>query len=127
MPKKKEVKSPKVKSDKLSDDFALVKKLISKLLKEPPKSWAHQVKLMKGLLDEFPSKEFWLWMKPYKEIDSLVYYLNDFCKKDLKKQYSMFLRESITPTVAPLIGEEKVGEDIVIVKRKKTISELLAD
>lgn len=124
MPKKRE---KKVKTGKISEDFALVKKLISKLLKEPPKSWPLQVKLMKGLLDEFPSKEFWLWMKPYKEIDSLIYYLNDFCKKDLKKQYSMFLRENSVVEEVPSIGEEKVGEDIVIVKKKKTISELLAD
>lgn len=123
-PRKEKVE--KTKSDKPSDNFKLVKLLISKLLKAPPVSWPLQVKVMKELLDEFPNEAFWKWMKPYKEIDSLIYYRNEFCKKDLKKQYVLFLKENAS-IENPVISNEKIGENIVTIKKKRTISDLLSE
>lgn len=112
---------------KLSEDFKFVQRVIKRLIKGTPKSYPGEVLMIKKLLNQFNDKKFWLYYTPKKEIPSFSHLLSPWGKEDLRNQFNLFRAENKPVEAAPKMEEEKVGEDLVITKKKKTISELLAD
>lgn len=111
-------------TENLSSDFTFVKKIIKKLVTGTPVSYPLQVKICKQLLDQYNNKKFWLWFKPSKEINSLVWFLSEWGKEDLRVQYALFTQPKVKNETPIPLGE-KCGEDKVIVKTKKTLSDWL--
>lgn len=74
--------------------------------------------------------EFLLWViPPYgKKVPSLAYFMADYGKQYLQEQFFNF-RKSTTdltkPTESVVLQQDKIGEDIVITKKPKTLQDFL--
>ncbi len=115
------------KTGRLSEDFKLIQKIIKRLIDSKEINYAREVAMLKKLLNLFEDKKFWLHYTPKKPIPSFTYLLSEWGQQDLRNQFNMFYAENKVVEPPPELSEEKVGEDLVIVKKRKTLSELLAD
>jgi hypothetical protein len=91
------------------------------------------------LLKKFPDKDFWDWVEPYPLVPNLHFLqspdsigiLNDryrlFLQQKHLKESKEKLKESFDSKVATSYNQQdsKVGEDISIVKKPKTLKEFL--
>jgi hypothetical protein len=117
-------KPKQVKEEQLSSNFKFVQRVIKRLVTGTPKSYPHQVKLCKILLDDYNNKKFWLWIKPPREIDSLLYFMSDWGRKWLSTQYLFYTQPEPVIEKPPVLGE-KCEENIVIKKTPKTVADFL--
>tara|TARA_R110002020_G_scaffold336964_2_gene552449 strand:+ start:425 stop:790 length:366 start_codon:yes stop_codon:yes gene_type:complete len=84
--------------------------------------WAREMKILKSVLQEFPSKEFWDKAKFETKFKSLATVLGDVGKIFIKRKYSQF---HYKPRVVemPEVYDEKFGEDLNVEKKKRSIKD----
>lgn len=119
--------------------MANCKEIVIKFVKEGHINWSRDMKAASKLLKKFPDKDFWDWVEPYPIVPNLhflqsldsIKILNDryqlfLQQKDLKRSKEK-LKESFDSKTTVSYNEEdkKVGEDISIIKKPKTLKEFL--
>ena len=119
--------------------MANCKEIVLKFVKEGHIVWSRDMKAAVRLLKKFPDKDFWDWVEPYPLVPNLhflqspdsIEILNDryrlFLQQKHLKQSKEKLKESFDSKVATSYNQEdtKVGEDIPIVKKPRTLKEFL--
>ena len=102
----------------------LNKKQIVLNLITPPKTikgpfWSREYKILKNLMEEFPSEDFWQKVNFNKGWDSMVIFQSEYGKSLLEKKYKEF--HYTIPTIEEIKLSSKSGEDKVISKKPKTV------
>ena len=119
--------------------MANCKEIVLKFVKEGHIIWSRDMKAASRLLKKFPDKEFWDWVEPYPLVPNLHFLQTSDSIKTLSDRYKLFLqqkdlkeskeklKESFDSKLAVGYNElsGKVGEDIPIVKKPKTLKEFL--
>lgn len=88
-----------------------------------PINWAREMKMARKLYLKFSDISFWEYLELPKKLNSLAFFLCYDGKKLLTNKYSLFTLE-IQPTSKVEVGNEKLGEDRKI-EKKKTLLELI--
>lgn len=92
--------------------------------KDDPKSYGRECGIAKKLYNKYPSPDFWREVPLYRfTLPSLAYFLKNKGKVDLDEKYQLFLATRQAPK--PILADEKLGEDIVVEKRIKTLKDFL--
>ena len=119
--------------------MANCKEIVLKFVKEGHIVWSRDMKAATMLLKIFPEHGFWEWVEPYPMVSRLGFLQNKEIMQGLRDRYSLFLqqkdlkqskeklKESFDSKTAISYNEEdsKVGEDIQIVKKPRTLKEFL--
>ena len=107
--------------------------IVEKFVRKEEQNWPRDMKAATALLKIFPEHGFWEWVEPYPFLQ------NKEIMQGLRERYSLFLqrkdlkeskeklKESFDSKVATSYNQEdaKVGEDIPIVKKPRTLKEFL--
>ena len=89
-----------------------------------PKAYGREVAIAKKLYNKYPNAEFWQEVPLYHfTLPSLAYFLKNNGKVDLNEKYQLFLATRQAPK--PVLSAEKLGEDIIIEKKIKTLKDFL--
>lgn len=113
--------------------------IVEKFVRKKDQNWPRDMKVATRLMKIFPEHEFWDWVEPYPLVSSLVFLQNEENLKNLKERYSLFLqqkdlkqskeklKESFDLKASKVYneGSDKVGEDVQIVRKPKTLKEFL--
>jgi hypothetical protein len=113
--------------------------IVEKFVRKQDQNWPRDMKVATRLMKIFPENEFWEWVEPYPLVSNLAFLQNKETLETLKERYSLFLqqkdlkrskeklKESFDSKAATSYNEEngKVGEDIVIIKKPRTLKEFL--
>ena len=113
--------------------------IVEKFVRKNEVDWARDMKAATALLKIFPEHEFWEWLEPHPTVSNLGFFRSKKSLTILKDRYSLFLqrkdlkeskeklKESFDSKVATNYNQEdsKVGEDIPIVKKPRTLKEFL--
>ncbi len=113
--------------------------IINKFVKEGCISWARDTKSASQLIKKFPKPDFWDWVEPYPLVDMLPYLLTAKNIKLISEKYIVFLqqkdlklskqnlKESLDSERGKTynLSSEKVGEDISLISKPKTLKEFL--
>lgn len=113
--------------------------IVEKFVRKKDQNWPRDMKVATRLMKIFPENEFWDWVEPYPLVSSLIFLQNEENLKNLKERYSLFLqqkdlkqskeklKESFDLKASKVYneGSDKVGEDVQIVKKPKTLKEFL--
>jgi len=113
--------------------------IIKKFVRKNEINWARDMKAATALLKIFPDHGFWEWLEPYPTVSNLGFFRSEKNLTILKDRYSLFLqrkdlkqskeklKESFDSKAAISYNQEdsKVGEDIPIVKKPRTLKEFL--
>jgi hypothetical protein len=113
--------------------------IVEKFVRKEEQNWPRDMKVATRLLKKFPEHGFWEWLEPYPLVSNLAFLQNKEILDTLKERYSLFLqqkdlkrskeklKESFDSKAAISYNEEnsKVGEDIHIVKKPRTLKEFL--
>lgn len=119
--------------------MANCREIVVKFVKTGHIDWPRDMKAASRLLKKFPNKDFWDWVEPYPIVPNLCFLQSKDSLKILNERYSLFLqqkdlkesreklKESFDLKTSTVYNEEskKVGEDINIVKKPKTLKEFL--
>ncbi len=119
--------------------MANCKDIVVKFVKEGHIDWSRDMKAASRLLKKFPNKDFWDWVEPYPLVPNLHFLQSKESLEILNNRYKLFLqqkdlkrskeklKESFDSKTAISYNEEdsKVGEDIQIVKKPRTLKEFL--
>jgi len=98
-------------------------------LPKTPSFWAGQMKIVNGLIKKY-GLEFLFWCpKPnnYK-ITSMVWFLTEEGKHFLSDQLLEYSKQNTNLSIDPIkvdLKETKLGEDIILDKKPKTLKEFL--
>lgn len=76
------------------------------------------------LIKQYPDRAFWLAYQLGFELRSLYWFLGKDGQVKLKQDYEVFCLK-LTPLEKPVMEETKVGEDVVIEKKPRTMADLL--
>lgn len=121
--------STQKKKRKLSNQQILIEKFIEESSFSNRSFWPKEVKIASILIKKY-DLDFLLWViPPYnKKIPSLAYFIADYGQQYLSEQFFNYQKAKTDLTVKiehiPL-SQDKIGEDIVIEKRPKTLKEFL--
>lgn len=125
MSKKKENQDPKQKKDPFRHSL-VVENLVH--VKTGRSFWGKEVKTLKTLMKDYPDKEFWMSLRFYPKLFSLVQLLAEPLKSDLKLRYNLkkikfdnFQKEPIE------ISKRKYGKSPVLDKKPKTLRQFLSN
>ena len=113
--------------------------IVEKFVRKEEQNWPRDMKAATALLKIFPEHGFWEWVEPYPMVNKLAFLQNKEIMQGLRERYSLFLqrkdlkeskeklKESFDSKVATSYNQEdaKVGEDIPIVKKPRTLKEFL--
>jgi hypothetical protein len=113
--------------------------IVEKFVREKDINWARDMKTASRLLKKFPDRDFWDWVEPYPTVSNLAFLQSEKNLEILINRYQLFLqqkdlkdskeklKESFDSKLAVSYNElnGKVGEDIPIVKKPKTLKEFL--
>lgn len=113
--------------------------IVEKFVRKNEINWPRDMKAAIMLLKIFPEHGFWEWVEPYPIVSRLGFLQNKEIMQGLRDRYSLFLqqkdlkqskeklKESFDSKAAVSYNEEnsKVGEDIQIVKKPRTLKEFL--
>lgn len=119
--------------------MANCREIVVKFVKQGHINWPRDMKAATRLLKKFPDKDFWDWVEPYPLVPNLCFLQSKESLKILQERYSLFLqqkdlkqskeklKETFDLKVAPAYneGDAKVGEDINLLKKPKTLKEFL--
>jgi len=102
----------------------LNKKQILLNLITPPKSikgafWTREYKVLKSLMSEYPDENFWQKVKFNMGWDSICILQTEYGKSLLTKKYKEFHYK--IPRYKKIKLTEKLGDDIIVHKKQKTI------
>lgn len=103
----------------------LNKKQIVLNLITPPKTikgpfWSREYKILKNLMEEFPSEDFWQKVNFNKGWDSMVIFQSEYGKSLLEKKYKEF-NYNIPQSKPIVLSSEKTGEDKIFKTTPKTV------
>ena len=92
--------------------------------KADPKRYGAECAIARKLYNKYPDLEFWQQVPLYRfTLPSLAYFLKNKGKIDLDQKYQLYkLTKREKP---PELAAEKLGEDIIIPKRIKTLKDFL--
>ena len=94
--------------------------------KDNPKVYGREVSIAKKLYNKYPDSDFWASVPLYRfTLPSLAYFLKNKGKVDLDEKYQLFLATRQAPK--PVLADEKLGEDIVVERRIKTLKDFLTN
>jgi hypothetical protein len=97
--------------------------VINKLIKSDCIYWARDLKILKGLLVQYPDLEFWKNISLGFQLNSLAWFITPDGKKRLDEDYKMFhLKAPVN--IEFKIDSVKYGDDAVIIRKPKTLQEL---
>lgn len=113
--------------------------IVEKFVRKENQNWPRDMKVATRLMKIFPESGFWDWVEPYPLVSNLAFLQNKEILDTLKERYSLFLqqkdlkqskeklKESFDLKASKTYneGSDKVGEDIQIVKKPKTLKEFL--
>ena len=113
--------------------------IVEKFVRKNEIDWPRDMKAATALLKIFPEHGFWEWLEPHPTVSNLGFFRSKKNLTILKDRYSLFLqrkdlkeskeklKESFDSKVAASYNQEdsKVGEDIPIVKKPRTLKEFL--
>lgn len=93
--------------------------------KDNPKVYGREVGIAKKLYNKYPDSDFWASVPLYRfTLPSLAYFLKNKGKVDLDEKYQLFLATRQAPK--PVLADEKLGNDIVVERRIKTLKDFLS-
>lgn len=102
----------------------LVKRLVKQETLQDPKNLILELANIKKLIAKYPNLDFWRGFKPLFQVKSLLWFFGGG-KNDLRFAYNeKTLDLSVPKTENANIGTEKIGEDVVINKKPKSIMDL---
>ena len=105
------------------------KKIIERLVDVPVKGrrpfWAREMTLLKRVLALQSNLKFWHKVSFGEKFPSLAYLLTDIGKGQIRRKYNEFSFE--IPAVKSYNLGEKIGEDKIVHRKKKTIRSFLAE
>lgn len=113
--------------------------IVEKFVRKQDQNWPRDMKVATRLMKIFPENGFWDWVEPYPLVSNLAFLQNQEILDTLKERYSLFLqqkdlkqskeklKESFDLKALKVYneGSDKVGEDVQIVKKPKTLKEFL--
>ena len=119
--------------------MANCKDIVVKFVKEGHIDWSRDMKAASRLLKKFPNKDFWDWVEPYPLVPNLHFLQSKESLEILNNRYKLFLQQKDLKESKEKLKESfdsklvvgynelsgKVGEDIPIVKKPKTLKEFL--
>lgn len=117
----KESKKDKPKSEFVKERKELVIRLLSHILKI---NWILELGMTKRLLSKYPSIEFWNNFNVPFQIDSLKILMSEWGQKYITEKYNLFLHTQKQDKNIE-ISDSKLGENIVIESKPKTIKDFL--
>lgn len=98
--------------------------LCKRFLKENAYDPARDPMVLYRLLKQFPDRNFWLNYTMIFQLNALFWFLGKDGQEKLKQDYSIFCL-NLAPVIEEKIEDEKVGEDVIIEKKPKTMAQLL--
>lgn len=93
--------------------------VIPKTQKRP--FWAREMKMLNSLMSEFSDQSFWQKFIFEKKYDSLAYFISPYGKKYLIRKFNEYNYKPPKGNRVKL--GEKVGEDLKLTKKKRTIKD----
>lgn len=119
------VKKPR----KQSSQQVLIGKFVDAINFKNKGFWPREMKMATKLVTTY-NLEFLMWViPPYgKKVPSLAYFMADYGKQYLQEQFYNFNKEKldISPKVEKVeLAEAKIGEDIVLSGKPKTLKDFL--
>ncbi len=98
--------------------------LCQRILKDKSYQFKRDAFILYSLMKEYPDRDFWLNYTLSWQPDSMVYFLSEHGKAQLSRDWATF---SLDMPAQPeyKLEDAKVGEDVVIDKRPKTVADLL--
>ena len=118
------VKKPR----KLSNAQILIKKFVAPESFSNKGFWPREMKMASKMIQEY-NLEFLMWViPPYnRKVPSLAYFQADYGKQYLSEQFFNFKKNNLTFPEKPsiIIEENKVGEDIIIPRKLKTLKDFI--
>lgn len=101
----------------------LQKELVKKFVKQESVNWPRDMKIAKKLLTLYPDFHFWEWLNVAPAPSLAVFLTQDFLNylADAHKKFSL----DITKKVEIKLESVKIGEDVHIVHKPKTLLEFL--
>lgn len=107
-----------------TEETLVRRQVIERLLKEPSK-WEKEIKVMRELYYQYPDIEFWKGFNLGFKLNSFYWFKSDKGKQQLELSYKEFKKVVVIPDkIEYIIDNVKHGEDAVIEKKPKTLSEL---
>lgn len=120
-------KVPKVKIPKPKVPLEALRTIVDRFqtAKANPKRYGAECFIAKKLYNKYPDLIFWESVPLYRfTLPSLAYFLKNKGKIDLDQKYQLYkLTKREKP---PELAAEKLGEDIIIPKRIKTLKDFLS-
>lgn len=105
----------------------LSQKLIEKFIKKERFTdrgfWGREIKILKKLLNRFPSTKFWVEMELGFQLNSFAFFLSESGQEIIRNKWGHFILEK--PLETEYAIGNKVGEDLVI-NKPKTLMEIFA-
>lgn len=125
MPPPAQPKKPR----KLSIQQQVIGKLVDSNQFSNKGFWAREMKMATTLVKTY-NLEFLLWViPPYnKKVPSLAYFMADYGKEYLGEQFFRFKQQTtdLTTKTEPIkLEQEKIGEDVVIAPKPKSLKDFL--
>lgn len=116
----------KPKEKKKDEDYSFKQALVTKFLKnDRPINWPQEMRLATDLLKKYPDKQFWERYNLGFKLNTLFYFYSADGKKKLANYYNAKLNAIKTEENVVQLEENKVGEDIVIVKKPLSVKDFL--
>ena len=119
---------PLKKPRKLNTQQVLIDKFVDSFAYDRPGFWPREMKMASKLIKEY-NLEFLMWViPPYgKKVPSLAYFMADYGKQYLSEQFFNFKKNTLTQPEKPaiILDENKVGEDVVIVHKPKSLKDFI--
>ena len=116
------------KPRKLSNAQILIKKFVAPESFSNKGFWPREMKMASKMIQEY-NLEFLMWViPPYnRKVPSLAYFQADYGKQYLSEQFFNFKKNNLTFPEKPsiIIEESKVGEDIIIPRKLKTLKDFI--
>ena len=116
------------KPRKLSNAQILIKKFVAPESFSNKGFWPREMKMASKMIQEY-NLEFLMWViPPYnRKVPSLAYFQADYGKQYLSEQFFNFKKNNLTFPEKPsiIIEENKVGEDIIIPRKLKTLKDFI--
>lgn len=98
--------------------------LVKRFLKEEAYIPARDIPLFYKVYDLFPDQKFWQGYTMEFQLNSIAYFLSEDGKNKLKSDIALFNLD-MPVQLEYNLKQDKVGEDVIISKPKRTMADLL--
>ena len=107
----------------IKKDYSLEKFLIKKFLKSH-QNYPAEIMMAKRITAKYPEVDFWEKVELGFQLNSLAYFLTSDGEQVIRKKYAGF-KFDVTQPVSYNIHSQKIGEDVKIDYRPKTLKDFL--